>query len=158
MSEFRLTKDVDVLVDLQGSQPSRLLAEAATHGLRWDAAEADLLVEGGFLRLEPDAADGIPIDVLLADTTFHRQVVARGVAVDFAGRALRLATAEDVILLKLIAFRPQDTLDLDALFRQRASRLDVEYMREWATRLGVDGELARWLDVEDEGDQGPMKL
>ena len=60
--------------------------------------------------------------------------------------------------MKLIAFRPQDTLDLDALFRQRASRLDVEYMREWATRLGVDGELARWLEIEDEGDQGPMKL
>lgn len=155
--EFRLTKDVDVLVDLQSAGPSRLLAEAAALGLTWDAAEAALLVEGGFLRLDADSSDGIPIDVLVADTTFHRQVVARGVEVDFAGRTLRLATAEDVILLKLIAFRPQDTLDLDALFRQRASRLDVEYLREWGARLGVDGKLAMWLDAGGDGDQGPSK-
>ncbi len=61
---------------------------------------------------------------------------------------IELATAEDLILMKLIAFRPQDTLDLDTVFERRAAELDRDYLRGWADKLGVAGKLAMWLEPD----------
>ena len=45
-------------------------------------------------------------------------------------------TAEDLILLKLLADRPKDRIDIaDTLFIQ--GRVDESYLRHWATTLGV---------------------
>jgi hypothetical protein len=55
-------------------------------------------------------------------------------------RLVRLVTAEDLILFKLLAGRPRDLLDIkDILFMQ--GQLDEAYMRRWAMPLGVAGQL-----------------
>ncbi len=146
--EVRMTKDVDLLVDLRESSVAEVLAVAAECGYQWDDDEAALLEAGGFLRLEPVAGEKIPLDLISADTEFHRSALGRAVTVHFMDLDIELATAEDLILMKLIAFRPQDTLDLDTVFERRAAELDRDYLRGWADKLGVAGKLAMWLEPD----------
>ncbi len=150
-TEPRLTKDVDLVVDLASDDVSRLLTASGEVGYGWDDEEVALLPEGGFLRLVPTdpSLALLPIDVLLNDTDLHQQVLDRALTVDLHGREVLLATAEDAMLLKLVAFRPQDTLDLDAFVEHLRERLDLPYLRQWADRLQVRGRLEVYL--ADEG-------
>ena len=62
----------------------------------------------------------------------------------FDERPVCFVTAEDLILLKLVANRPRDIADvIDVLFTQGS--LDVEYMRSWAVRLQITESLERVL-------------
>jgi hypothetical protein len=49
-------------------------------------------------------------------------------------------SAEDLILLKLIAGRTRDRADIDDLLLTRAE-LDEPYLRRWADTLGVEAKL-----------------
>ena len=43
-----------------------------------------------------------------------------------------MATAEDVMLLKISAWREKDIPDLRAVRLRHGDRLDVDYLRKWA--------------------------
>ena len=51
---------------------------------------------------------------------------------------------EDVILLKLIAYRRKDQLDVEEIVKVTPD-LDKAYLRSWAARLDVSGRLAEFL-------------
>jgi hypothetical protein len=67
--------------------------------------------------------NGIPIDVALAALPFEEGMVERSSLFELeAGSALRTCSAEDLIILKLFAFRPRDVLDAETIVvRQRAA-------------------------------------
>lgn len=81
----------------------------------------------------------VDIDIFLAESPFQVQLLDRSRR-DAEDLAAVVVSPEDLILLKLIAGRPKDRLDVaDVLFIQ--GRLDEDYMRLWADRLGVAAEL-----------------
>ena len=60
---------------------------------------------------------------------------------------LRVATAEGLILTKLVAFRPQDQLDIETLLIANCNEINVDLIRrEWSAV--AEGEDARnaWLE------------
>lgn len=54
------------------------------------------------------------------------------------GVQIRVARAEDILLLKLLADRPQDRLDVEAIASAQGARLDRELLRTEATALEVE--------------------
>ncbi|MFM7070891.1 MAG: nucleotidyl transferase AbiEii/AbiGii toxin family protein [Planctomycetota bacterium] len=87
---------------------------------------------------------GIDIDIFLAECEFQESILARRVAQTLNGNTVWFVTAEDLILLKLIASRPRDLLDVqDVLFTQ--GQLDEAYLRHWAAELGVTDQLEQAL-------------
>lgn len=78
----------------------------------------------------------IDVDVFLAETDFQRELLARRQRQEAEGWQGWFVTAEDLILLKLLADRPKDRTDVaDILFIQ--GNLDETYLRVWSERLGV---------------------
>jgi hypothetical protein len=78
----------------------------------------------------------IEVDVFLAETPFQRLLLDRRVRHKTDDWEAWFVTAEDLILLKLLANRPKDRVDIaDILLIQ--GDLDKEYMRGWAKRLHV---------------------
>lgn len=70
----------------------------------------------------------VDADIFIAETDFQREVIARHVTADVEGRSVKLVSAEDLILFKLIASRPRDLIDIqDVLFTQ--GELDEPYLR-----------------------------
>jgi predicted nucleotidyltransferase len=78
----------------------------------------------------------IDIDIFLAESDFQRQMLARRQCVAVGSQPVWMVSAEDLILLKLVAARPRDLSDIaDILFTQGAP--DHEYLRRWARELDV---------------------
>jgi Nucleotidyltransferase of unknown function (DUF6036) len=86
----------------------------------------------------------IDVDLFLAESPYQEEILLRRCIADVEGRNFWIASPEDVVLLKLLAGRPRDLIDVnDVLFTQ--GELNVEYMRRWAGELGVEEALERAL-------------
>jgi hypothetical protein len=78
----------------------------------------------------------LDVDIFLAETPFQQSLIRRRQQADSDGLNMWVASAEDLILLKLVASRRRDLVDVaDILFMQ--GQLDETYMRKWAKTLGV---------------------
>lgn len=126
----RLTADVDLTILLTPGEERRALEElvAAFEGRRSDAVEFALRHRILLLHV-PGAAD---VDVSLGLPGYEDEVVERAVEYDLGGgRKVRLCSAEDLIIHKAIAGRPQDLMDIEGVILRQGERLDVGYIRRW---------------------------
>ena len=61
---------------------------------------------------------------------------------------------EDLVILKLKAGRPRDFEDVISVVLRQGERLDEEYMKDWAKRLGLWEELMYCLTQSKPPAQG----
>jgi hypothetical protein len=86
----------------------------------------------------------VDIDVFLAESRFQASVIQRRKKELIRNIPCYLVSAEDLILLKLIADRPRDIVDIaDVLFTQ--GQLDKEYLCHWADEMKVRDRLDKVL-------------
>lgn len=82
-SYIRSTQDVDLLIALSGVRPHALLSQLAAAGYRSKRRDPLIRVEEAeFIQLfyePPGAVLEVQIDLLLAESAFHRQAVDRRV-------------------------------------------------------------------------------
>ncbi len=76
------------------------------------------------------------VDVFLQESEFLDSVLARRVETQIDGRLTPLITPEDLVLFKLVAWRPKDKVHLDDLLLV-VGPLDHAYLTAWADKLGV---------------------
>ena len=143
----RATKDVDFLVSCPASDARSLLEVAGRHGYGWDEADVQDFLDAGLLRMwgPPSRGEGLGLDVLLTASALDEATVRRATPVVVLGTEVPVATAEDLLLMKLEANRPVDLDDVIAIKDAFADRLDFAYLRAEADRLGDD--VRRRLDA-----------
>jgi hypothetical protein len=56
------------------------------------------------------------------------------------GRAINVLSVEDLVLFKLLFFRPKDLLDIERLIRFRGDSLDRAYVRRWIVDMMGDSD------------------
>jgi len=82
----------------------------------------------------------IDIDIFLAESPYQQELLARRRCTETLGSPVWFVSPEDLVLLKLLSYRPRDVADIgDVLFTQR--QLDEGYLRQWAATLGVSARL-----------------
>jgi hypothetical protein len=148
----RFTKDVDVLVALEGTSTEELLNLLATAGFR--PKKGDGIVKLGELELlqlvysPADALVDVQVDLMLVQNDYQRQAIRRRVTVKLPGTGdqVGVLSCEDLILHKLIAGRLIDLADAAALLRANRESLDWGYIRPWASELELERELAQVWD------------
>jgi len=135
--EPRFTADIDVTVQAGAPELRQLQAALASRGFSVAREYGAELPSGpDFVRfISRDST--IVVEIQAAKTDFQREVIRRG-AIE---RGIRVATPEDLIVLKLIANRPKDAIDLIGLARLPA--VDWTYVEHWASEWGVADRLAR---------------
>ncbi len=137
-AEPRFTADIDLTVVAQAEAIARFRVELEAIGYRVTGEVGRELPSGpDFVRFAR-AAEDPPLDVQVAKTRFQEEVVRRA---RVAGDGLCIATAEDLVVLKLIANRVKDQLDLHNLLALDA--LDWAYVDKWAVEWGVADRLER---------------
>jgi hypothetical protein len=124
--EPRATIDVDVSVSV-GEDNLATVIRAIGDQLRPAVANPLAFVQQ--TRVLPlDSADGVRIDVIFALLPFEVDAIRRAQEVSIAGRTVRVVTAEDLVLMKIISDRPRDIADAEAIVRRRARELDRLYL------------------------------
>ncbi len=79
--------------------------------------------------------EGVIVDFSLAYPGYEELVVERANLHNLDRLQVRIATAEDLIILKIIAGRPQDLIDIQGLLNARVGKLDEFYLEEWLTQF-----------------------
>lgn len=137
--EPRFTADIDVAVQASADDLERLRALLKEHG--YTVAREF----GGMLPSGPDiircvASDGVSVVKLqIAKSMLQREIIRR--AISAGSGAARVATVEDLIVMKLIADRPKDHVDLMGLIA--LPDIDWEYIEHWAREWDVLDRLRR---------------
>jgi hypothetical protein len=144
----RLTADVDVIILLPVSRLPQLLEVAAELGLVPRIANAEQFARRNRVVLLRHCESGISVDVSLGMLPFEEEeVVARSIVHQIGDIELRLPTPEDLIVLKAVAHRSKDLLDIAGISKSHPDldRARVERcVREFAAALEMP-EL--WEDI-----------
>lgn len=143
----RATRDIDLLLGVGGERFDPILKQLIVAGMR-PKRTPPVTAIGHFkivqLLYEPaDAMMDLQIDVLLADSDYFQNAIARRVPTILPGLDIEIAVlaCEDLILHKLLAGRMIDLADCVALLRANRETLDIDYLSRWAGKLEVDREL-----------------
>jgi hypothetical protein len=147
----RPTPDVDVSVGLEPMDMGYL--RHLVEGLGWRIIPREIWMVKGRAPVvwAYDPVSGVKADLFLTFMRFQRVAVARARRVDVGPVPVRFATVEDVIVLKVRGWRPQDIADVRELLA-RAQSLDRAYIRYWLGEVGRELSqplLKRWASLQD---------
>lgn len=124
--EPRLTRDVDIKV-LLGERP--LVEVVARLTRTFTARVPDPVTFAEDLGVLPVAdLDATPIDIVLGHLPLESEAIARAIDLPIGDRSVRLCTAEDLILHKLVSDRPRDFEDVVGVVLRQRERLDRAYL------------------------------
>lgn len=133
--EPRFTADVDVIlgIDLDGADTLvEALDASAFRPLFPDVAE---VVRAAFILPVRHRETQIKVDMSIGLTGFERQLIRRATKIKLGSQPIPVATAEDMILLKLLASRPRDTDDAARIVARQQTALDWNFLVETAKAL-----------------------
>jgi hypothetical protein len=147
----RLTFDIDALILLPTDDLPDLIEAAAREGLAPRIPDAESFAREHRVLLLRHLESGIAVDISLGMLDFEREAVERSILHDAGSFSVRLPTVEDLIILKAVAHRPTDLLDIQALIETNPD-LDHEWIRsrvcEFAEALDMPDlwtDIASWL-------------
>lgn len=144
----RLTRDVDALVDLSDDRWSDALAAAANFHLEPRIDDALGFARRSRVLLLRHSPSQIDVDVILSGLPFERDAIASGVSRPVGGIAIRLPRVEDLMIMKAIAHRPRDLMDLEGLLRTSPGA-DLERVRRWVREFSIAATLPELIDDLD---------
>jgi hypothetical protein len=144
----RLTVDIDAVILVATDDLPVLMDAAAQEGITPRIPEAEAFAREHRVLLLRHLESGVAVDIALGMLPFEREAVERSVLHDAGTFAIRLPTPEDLIILKAVAHRPQDLLDIQALVETNPE-LDRERIRTWVREFAGVLEMPElWTDIE----------
>jgi hypothetical protein len=155
----RTTNDLDIVIDPTADQLEKLCSLLAERFYVSAEAARDAL-RHRFMFNVIDTAGGYKVDfVIRKDRPFSIEEFARRRAAVVQGRTVYVASPEDIILSKLewnlqtpSERQVQDALNVAIV---RWPQLDRDYLRRWATELGVLESLEMVLQQAGQVNQSP---
>ena len=144
----RLTEDVDVKVQVEDLAWDGFIAAL---GERFTVLPPNPIEFARSTHVVPlETRDGVRIDIVLASLDYERQAIARAVALPLGAVTVRLCTAEDLILHKIISDRPRDREDVEGVILRQRGALDRAYLDPLIRELVRDLERPEVLELYRE--------
>jgi hypothetical protein len=98
--------------------------------------------------LDSHTSPAVEVDIFIVATPFQRTSFARLYRKLLGTRSVAVFTPEDLILYKLMAWRPKDRGAIQSILIINPS-LDRAYLADWAKKLGVEERLSQSLADAD---------
>lgn len=124
----RLTIDVDVTVALGTTPLEVLVAALEALGVARRSVDDEFVRDTGVLPVV-HSESGIPIDIVLAGPGLEEDFIERAVGRRIRGVTIPVASAEDIVAMKVLAGRAKDRDDVMAILRAAASSFRPELVR-----------------------------
>ena len=131
----RLTADVDVTVDAGDRAPRELIAVLQRAGFTLRVADPELFIARTRVIPLVHGTSGIPVDVILAGAGLEQLFLQRAQVREIEGVSIRVASAEDVVVMKVLAGRSKDLDDVRAILNARGADLDLVLVRRTLREL-----------------------
>ena len=141
----RVTADIDIVVDCDVLKAIEFLDQLDKRAYRPFVEDPQLSIRQFFILPIEDVKSGIRIDLAIGESGFEKMIVQRASTPD--GYSVPVATAEDLLLMKLMAGRTQDLSDVEGIVELNRDAIDWRYCNELAGLLdeATQGDLAKSL-------------
>ena len=146
----RFTKDVDFLLDVPEIVLPGLLDDLVERGFALDPAVVIKQYVHEHVASFPFGR--VRIDWLKPVLPLYSHALAGAETLEWSeGHMIRVITAEGLILTKMVAFRPQDQVDITTLLTANRDAIDIGLIREeWSPFLASEPERTAWLEGQIE--------
>jgi hypothetical protein len=145
-SRPRATKDADFIINVPALSFPGLLEELVKEGFEIDVM--DLVRRWSAERMIVFQIGKVRIDWLQPVVPLYAHVLNSANSQPWLDTRLTVASAEGLILTKIIAFRPQDQADIVALLAANRDEINVDLVRnEWAPYAATEPERTTWLEA-----------
>jgi hypothetical protein len=131
----RLTKDIDAVV--LEADAEALIASGASYGFLPRIADAVEFARNTRILLLRFAEGEIDIDLSLGALPFEYEIIDRSAMIDVSPEvSIRVASPEDIVVMKAIAGRGRDIMDIENIIQTNPD-LDVERIRRWVREFSA---------------------
>jgi hypothetical protein len=134
--EVRFTRDIDLVILAELGEEEIRVDELlqAFHPRAGKRETRQFALENRVLLLK--SSTGVPIDVSLGALGFEQQMLDRAKSATIVrGQKFRVASPEDMIVMKTVAGRPQDWRDIEGIIAKQGASLDWKYVATWLNPL-----------------------
>jgi hypothetical protein len=129
---FRLTQDLDFLLDVPQVTLPGLLEDLQGRGFRIDTAT--VIREWVQDHMTCISFGDVLVDWLKPVVVCFQHVIDDATLEGWDGHQVRIASTESLIVMKLLSFRTQDQADIETLLSIHAGKLNLDSIRqEWAS-------------------------
>lgn len=123
--EPRATRDVDLTVMTPLDRPSTAFIRQILKRFPGRIENAEEFARRNRVILIT-ASNGCPADISMGLPGYEEEVMQRATEVELEpGKAIRICSAEDLIIHKAVAGRPQDVRDVEGIVYRQCETLDV---------------------------------
>jgi hypothetical protein len=149
-SRPRATQDLDFLLEVPQISLPGLLEELQASGFSFDMLTA--IRQWTQEHFAVVSFRGIRVDWLKPVLPCYQHVLNDARPELWHGTTIRIASPEGLILLKLLAFRSRDLLDIENLLAANRGQIDLDYIRrEWESLADEnDPRMLRFKDLVDK--------
>jgi hypothetical protein len=141
----RLTKDIDAVV--LDAEAEVLIASGAAYGFLPRIPDAVEFARNTRILLLRYAEGEIDIDLSLGGLPFEYEVIDRSSMIDVSPEiSIRVASPEDIVIMKAIAGRGRDMMDIENIIQANPD-LDVERIRRWVREFSAVLEMPKIHDA-----------
>lgn len=111
----RVTKDVDLVALVAESEWPSLLEAGRRLGFEQRAADALAFARVSRVLLLKHTPTQIELDLSFAGLPFEIEMIERATPHTVRGTTFRVASPEDIVVMKALALRPRDIADIEAI-------------------------------------------
>ncbi len=133
----RTTRDVDATVSSEGASLDEILSVLDEQGLRPRIDDALGFARANQVLLLQHAESGVDVDVSIAWLPFELEAIRASENLLLAGTAVPVARAEDLVIYKSVAWRPQDQQDVERLLTLHGRAMDLARVTRIVAELGA---------------------
>jgi len=145
----RLTADIDVMVLLSTENIQKFLDAAISSGFVPRIENSIDFGRKNRVLLLKHMESSINIDISLGILPFEEEVIQRSRRIEVEKILIQLPTPEDLIIMKAIAHRPKDMMDIQGILEINPD-LDKSRIKFWVEQFSEALEMPElWIDLED---------
>lgn len=133
----RLTRDIDITIAGGKAEISEIVSVLSQHGFVARIDNAIDFAETNQVLLLRHARTRVDVDASLAWLPFELDALASANLLDVGGTRIRVARAEDLIVYKTVAWRPQDQQDVERLLILYLDKIDLSRIRRLVEEFGA---------------------
>lgn len=136
LGQARATQDIDAVIWLDPERWSGFLGRGKVAGFVPRISDALIFARRSRVLLLTHEPSGISVDLSCGALLFEQELIERARVTQVADMTLRLPTPEDLFIMKLVALRSKDILDLEGLLMVQ-EQIDYERVRYWTKEFAA---------------------
>lgn len=133
---LRNTVDVDAIVEIDFTQLESFMSTASSFGFEARIPDAVEFARRYYVLQLRHSPTFLPVDLSLALTPFEREAISRGRIAELEGVSITVLVPEDLLIMKCVAQRPIDLIDVVELYKLHSQQIDLKRIRYWVEEFG----------------------